>query len=143
MSDFSPERELMLLMADVSRLAKRDFDERAKALSLTRAQWSILARLTRCQGVKQSELADLLELKPITLARHIDRLQSGGWVERRADVNDRRVWRLYLTEQAKPVLDQLQALGKETQQRTLRDIDESSRQLLLQALRTMKRNLTA
>src|SRR5690606_35617653 len=97
----------------------------------------------RCQGVKQSEVADLLELKPITLARHIDRLQSGGWVERRADVNDRRVWRLYLTEQAKPVLDQIQALGKETQQRTLRDIDESSRQVLLQALRTMKRNLTA
>ncbi|RUO81531.1 MarR family transcriptional regulator [Idiomarina tyrosinivorans] len=141
MNEFSPDRELMFMLSDVARLIKRDFDQRAQTLGLTRAQWSILSRLNRCQGVKQSELAELLEIKPITLARHIDRLQQGGWVERRADPCDRRAWRLHLTDQVEPVLEKLRALGEQTRNIALAGVDDGSRQTILQALKTIKQNL--
>ena len=137
-----PDIELMFLLADVARMAKCDFDARAKSLGLTRAQWSILARLVRCQGIQQSRLAELLELKAITVARHIDRLEQGGWVERKADPDDRRVWRLFLTEQAEPVLSQLRELGAQTRAKTLAGISEATRHEILNALKSMKHNLT-
>ena len=82
----SPEelkRSFGFLIHDVSRQLRKSFDRHAKAIGLTRAQWRVLAHLSRNEGVKQSELADILEIKPITLARLLDRLSADDWVERR------------------------------------------------------------
>ena len=86
---------------------------------MTRAQWAVLVKLQRCEGVKQAELADSLDLAPITLARLIDKLTASGLVERRDDAADRRVYRLYLTEKAGPTLERLGGLGEELMGRAL------------------------
>ena len=78
-----------------------------------------LSRLQRCEGVKQTELADQLDIAPITLARLIDKLTAAGLVERRDDAQDRRANRLYLTEKAGPTLEKLGALGEELMGRAL------------------------
>jgi DNA-binding MarR family transcriptional regulator len=95
------------LLADVSRLMRRSFDERARGLGVTRPQWRVLTVLRRQEGINQGLLAELLEVEPITACRMVDRLQEAGLVERRADPNDRRAWLLFLTSQAKSLLDSL------------------------------------
>ena len=92
------KRSFGFLIGDVSRLLRKSFDRHARTIGLTRAQWRVLAHLSRNEGVKQSELADILEINPITLARLLERLGTDNCVERRMDPTDKRARRLFLTE---------------------------------------------
>ncbi|WP_326524079.1 MarR family winged helix-turn-helix transcriptional regulator [Sphingomonas sp.] len=98
---------LGFLLSDVSRLMRRRFDERARSIGATRAQWKALVTLSRHEGINQGGLADLLEVEPITLCRMVDRLEESGLVERRRDPKDRRAWQIFLTDAAKPVIEKL------------------------------------
>lgn len=102
---------LGFLISDVSRLLRKRFDERARLIGVTRQQWRTLSVLKRHEGSNQGMLAELLEVEPITLGRMIDRLEEAGWVERRRDPGDRRVWRIYLTDAAQPILLQLKGIA--------------------------------
>src|SRR3984957_7580242 len=90
------QRDLLFLLHDVARLLRVDADKRARQHNMTRAQWGILIWLTRQPGISQKELAEFLEVEPITVARLVDRLEARGVVERRPDPRDRRIWRLHL-----------------------------------------------
>ena len=136
-------RSLGFLLGDVSRLIRMRFDARAEELGLTRAQWRVLAQLRRREGINQSALAELLEIEPITLVRHIDRLVAKGLVERRPDPNDRRAWKLYLKEEVQPVLDRLRQLSEQTRNDALAGIPAEQREQLIDNLLAMKANLTA
>ncbi|HTR12475.1 MAG TPA: MarR family transcriptional regulator [Roseiarcus sp.] len=138
---FSPSRELAFALADSARLLRTYSDQRARELNTTRAQWSVLVRLQRCQGVKQAELAESLDLAPITLGRLVDKLTSAGLVERRDDASDRRANRLYLTEKAAPTLRELGLLAEDVMKRALAGLDESAIRALTDGLRTIKANL--
>jgi MarR family transcriptional regulator, transcriptional regulator for hemolysin len=138
---FSPARELGFALNDVARLLRTYADQRARDLNTTRAQWAVLVRLQRCQGVKQSELAESLDLAPITLARLIDKLTAAELVERRDDAADRRAHRLYLTEKATPKLRKLGELGEALMGKALKGLDESQIALLTQGLERIKANL--
>src|SRR5262245_62435985 len=98
------KREFGFTIMDVARLLKTYADQRARQFGISRAQWSVLVRLDRSEGLKQSELADLLDLQPISLTRLLDRLSDNGLIERRPDPNDRRANRLQLTPAAGPML---------------------------------------
>ena len=90
---------------------RRAFDRRAAALGVTRAQWRLLSRLGRQDGQRQVDLAEAMDIEPITLCRIVDRLAEAGLVERRADQVERRAWRIHLTERAQPVLGELKTLS--------------------------------
>ena len=102
--------DLLFLLHDLARHLRLEGDRRAAAHGMTRAQWVTLMWIERQPGLSQKELAELLEVEPITAARLIDKLEQHGLVERRDDPNDRRIWRLHLREKALPVL---KALGTE------------------------------
>jgi MarR family transcriptional regulator for hemolysin len=138
---FSPPREFGFALHDVARMLRTYADQRAREFGTTRAQWSVLSRLQRCQGSSQIELAEQLDLAPITLARLIDKLTAAGLVERRDDAADRRIHRLYLTEKASPKLDKLGALGESIMQKALDGLDEGSVLALRQGLERIKANL--
>jgi MarR family transcriptional regulator for hemolysin len=132
----SRPRELLFLISDVARLLRTCADHRARQHGMTRAQWAVLLRLERHEGLKQSDLADLLDIQPITLTRLVDRLCDNGLIERRADPNDRRAKRLYLTAAARPLLDQVTEHVEELGQTVLQgmtsaDIDAVQIQLSL------------
>jgi len=111
-------------IADTARLIRREMNRRAAALGATRAQWRVLARLHRSGGgQRQIELADALDVEPITLSRMIDRLEESGLVERRRDPADRRAWRIHLTAKAQPVIDQLTTIGAEFQAELTEGVD--------------------
>ena len=138
---FTPARELGFALSDAARLLRTYSDQRARELNTTRAQWAVLSRLQRCEGVKQSELAEALDLAPITLGRLIDKLTSAGLVERRDDATDRRAHRLYLTEKAAPTLRDLGALAEDVMARALSGFDRKAIVDLHQGLSAIKANL--
>ena len=138
---YSPPREIGFALHDVARMLRTYADQRARELGTTRAQWSVLSRLQRCQGASQSELAELLDLAPITLTRLIDKLTAAGLVERRDDATDRRIHRLYLTEKAMPKLEKLGALGEAIMKKALDGLDENAVASLRQGLDRIKANL--
>ena len=100
-------------IAETAHALRKAFDRRAAGMGVTRAQWKVLFRLTRTPGLRQVELADLLDVEPITLSRIIDRLEEAGHVERVPDPDDRRAWRLQVTEAAQPLVEKLRAVADE------------------------------
>jgi len=141
LTTLSPARELGFALNDVARMLRTYSDQRAREVHRTRAQWAVLAKLRRAQGVKQCELADSLDLAPITLARLIDKLTASGLVERRDDAADRRANRLFLTDRAAPALRQLDDLGEAVMARALAGLDEAAIAGLSAGLQRIRTNL--
>jgi MarR family transcriptional regulator, transcriptional regulator for hemolysin len=135
------QRDLMFLLHDVARLLRVDADKRARAHGMTRAQWGILIWLERQSGLSQKELAELLEVEPITVARLIDRLEGRGMVERRSDPKDRRIWRLHLCPPAIPVLREIDRQRTEMRELVADGLDEATIETMTEALLTMKSTL--
>jgi MarR family transcriptional regulator for hemolysin len=128
---------------DVARMLRTYADQRARQFGISRAQWVVLLRLDRSEGLKQSELAEILDLSPISLTRLLDRLAESELIERRADPNDRRANRLYLTPAARPLLEQLAKLGNDMMDTVLDGLDGKANDRLLRDLTLMKDNLRA
>ena len=91
------KRQLVAQLVESSRLLRNYIDHRAKSRGTTRAQWIVLFRLRQQEGLSQVDLADVLELQPISLVRLLDRLVEHGLLERQHDPKDRRANRLFLT----------------------------------------------
>jgi MarR family transcriptional regulator for hemolysin len=141
MTNFSLERDFGFLINDVARLLRTYADQKARQFGMTRAQWAVLFRIERNEGVKQSEIADILDIQPITLTRLIDRLCDNGLIERRSDPNDRRAKRLFLTPAARPVLEQFNVLTRDMMADVLAGIDQPAVAQLVKHLADIKENL--
>lgn len=136
-----PNQSFGFVIHDIARLLHRRFDRKTQALGLTRSQWSVLAHLHRHDGWRQTDLADLLEVRPISLTRLIDRLVKNGWVERRSDPDDRRANRIFLTEKVTPLLNQLRNLGKEIREEALQGIPKEERERFMATLLRIRANV--
>lgn len=137
----NPRREFAFLLNDVARLLRTYADQRARQFGMTRAQWAVLVRLELAEGLKQSELAELLDLQPITLTRLVDRLCANGLIERRPDPADRRAKRLYLTAQARPLMDRLAELGGDMMATVLEGFDLKTIERMIGELSRARSNL--
>jgi MarR family transcriptional regulator for hemolysin len=134
-------REILFLISDVGRLLRTYADQKARRFGQTRAQWAVLLRLERREGLKQSDLAEDLDIQPITLTRLVDRLCDNGLIERRADPNDRRAKRLYLTPAARPLLDRISNEVEELAERVLAGLDPLAVESVLTQLGLARENL--
>jgi DNA-binding MarR family transcriptional regulator len=101
----------LIEIGETGHAIRRAFDRRAAALGVTRAQWRVLARLSRYPGLRQVDLAEHMDVEPITLCRIVDRLEEAGLVERQRDPADRRAWRVLLTDKANPIVENLRQIG--------------------------------
>ena len=135
--------DLLFLLHDLARHLRLDADRRASAYGLTRAQWVILHWLERQPGLSQKELAEIVEVEPITIGRLIDRLEARAMVERRADPEDRRIWRLHLKPPALPVLAKLRGERDEMLRTVAEGIDPAMLPILKEGLARMKTNVVA
>ena len=130
-------------IAETAHAMRRAFDRRAATLGVTRAQWKVLFRLTRTPGLRQVELADMLDVEPITLSRIIDRLEEAGHVERTPDPADRRAWRLQVTAQAHPLVEKLRELAEQLVAEAFADINPSDLNVMRGTLSKIRENLCA
>jgi MarR family transcriptional regulator, transcriptional regulator for hemolysin len=137
----STNREFAFTISDVARLLRTYADYRAAQFGITRAQWAVLVRIDRAEGLNQSELAETLDLQPITLTRLLDKLCDSGLIERRPDPSDRRAKRLFLMPAARPLLERLAVLGEETMAEALAGVGSESIQRMVSELGIVKENL--
>ena len=136
------ERSFGFLVNDVARLFGRRFDHNGRRLGLTRAQCRTLGYLARNEGINQAGLADLLEIKPMTLVRQIDRMEEQGWIERRPDPGDRRARRLVLTDKARPILARILDLSNEVRTEAFAGLSEVEGRRLIDLLGRVHGNLS-
>ena len=123
-------------MGETGHALRKAFGRRAASVGVTGAQWKVLFKLTLKPGLRQTDLADMLDLEPISLTRLIDRLQEAGLVERSADPADRRAWRLHVTAKAEPIVVKLRAIADEMMRDAFAGVDpkdiETTRRVLAQ-----------
>ena len=131
-------------IGETAHALRKAFDRKAVGLGVTRAQWKVLFRLSRTPGLRQVELADMLDIEPITLCRIIDRLEESRLVERTRDPADRRAWRLDVTAEARPLIEKLKAVGIRLVDEAFAGIDakdiETARQVLARVRENVGRN---
>src|SRR5665213_2310090 len=134
MAKLPAKREIAFQIMDVARMLRTYADQRARQFGISRAQWAVLMRIERTEGLKQTELAEILDLQPISLTGLLDRLP---------DPNDRRANRLYLKPAARPLLDQLAELGTDMMATVLDGLDGKTIERMLNDLIRIKDNLRA
>lgn len=132
---------LLFEINETARAVRRAFDQRASTVGVTRAQWRVMARLKREPGLRQVELADRLDMEPITLCRIVDRLEDAGLVERKPDPADRRAWRLELTAKASPLVRKLKVLAHDLTVEATGGIASAELTALQQRLAAIRENL--
>jgi MarR family transcriptional regulator for hemolysin len=139
----SMEQLLPWEIGETSHALRRAFDRKAAALGVTRAQWRLLAHLSRTPGGRQVELAERMDIEPITLCRIVDRLEESNLVERRRDPTDRRAWHLYLTDKAEPLVERLHGLGRELSDEAFAGLDDAELTTIRTALARIRSNLSS
>lgn len=130
------------LLGETTRLMWRRFDQHARAHGSTRAQWFAMFKISLHEGLKQAELAEMLEIEPITLTRTIDRMADGGWVERRTDPSDRRARLLFLTDKARDAVAQMRVIANGIYDEALAGFSPVERETLLALLMRVRGNLS-
>jgi len=135
------KRQLVAQLVESSRLLRNFIDGRAKTRGTTRAQWIVLFRLRQQEGLSQVDLADVLELQPISLVRLLDRLVEHGLLERRPDPRDRRANRLFLTRSGRQLVDDLDSLRDSIATEVLQDIPSDAIQTSLETLKDIKERI--
>jgi len=131
------------LLNDVTLLFRKHFDRRAVKFGLTRAQWRATKMLYHRPGLRQTELAEFLEMEPIAVGRVIDRLQSAGFVERRPDPKDRRAWRLYTTAQMHDVVGDMEEIARGLRRDATEGLEYGEVAQMMATLNRIKDNLQA
>ena len=134
-------RTLGFLIHDIGRMMRAEFAGRAVELQLTQTQWRAIAFLSRMEGCRQAELADVIEVRPITVCRLLDRLAALDLIERRDDPGDRRASRLFLTARARAKVERLRNIGEGVTRIALSGLAAAERDKLLDLLVFVRRNL--
>lgn len=141
MANSTPDAEIGLLLQDVARLLRVEFDRRIRDLGLTQTQWRAIFYISRNEGMNQAALADILEVAPISLTRLIDRMAAAGWVERRPDPRDRRASLLFLRPQVQSILDEINVRAAELRVHAFKGLSRSQRADLRDMLAQLKTNI--
>lgn len=134
---------LIYLLSDTARLLRRNFDTKVRRLGVTSVQARLLLGLAKTEGENQVYYADRLEVEPISLCRLVDRMEDAEMVERRRDPNDRRAWRLFLTDRSRSMIRQLNACIDEMDQDAVSGLSHEEYRELGQALAKMHASIAA
>ena len=132
-----------VVISDVARLLRTEFDRRVRRLGITRAQWLVLTRLHRHPGASLSELAERMEVEKATAGRMIDRLVANGWVARRTQRDDRRVKRVYLTPEAERVHKRIWRVAESTVEDALAGLSAQESKQLMALLQRVKKTMVS
>lgn len=134
--------KLGFLIHDVARLMRRRFEAKASGSGLSAAQWRLLVRVAKEPGIAQARLAELLEIEPISVSRLIDRMEDGGWIERRPDADDRRVRLIFPTDKSREAYGKVKSMAGEVYEAALHGLSPEARRATIEGLKTIVNNLS-
>ena len=129
------------MIHEIDRLVKKRFDRFAETTGMSRAQWHVLAHVSKREGINQATLADLVGVEPITICRMVDRLEALGLVERRPDPNDRRARLIHMIEAARPGLERMRTVAQALFVEALDGITDEEEAILARLLGRIQSNL--
>ena len=139
--DLNSSLRFGFLIHDVSRLRRVVVDRSLKPLGITRSQWWVLAFLSRRDGMTQTALAADLDLTKVAIGGLLDRMEDAGFVERRADRNDGRARRVYLTRAGAKMVNTIRERVESTELEILSRVPEEQLNQAADTLRTLKETL--
>lgn len=134
--------KLGFLIHDAARLMRRRFEAKASGSGLSAAQWRLLVRVAKEPGIAQARLAELLEIEPISVSRLIDRMEGGGWIERRADAADRRVRLIFPTDKSREAYGRVKSMAGEVYEAALAGLSPEARRATIEGLKAITINLS-
>jgi DNA-binding MarR family transcriptional regulator len=131
------------LIHDVSRLRRIVMDDIMRPYGITRSQWSMLSALSRSgnSGMTQVDLARLLEIGKVTVGGLLERLESTGHIERRADSSDARARRVFITDQGYETIRLMISVASKADKRIMKGLDAAEAKLAEKVLFRIKLNL--
>lgn len=136
-------RPFGFLLHEVARLVRSRIEARAGVHGLSEAQLRLLFCLWKEEGATQARLAQVLEVEPISISRLLDRMEQGGWIERRQDANDRRVRMVFTTDKTKQIRGSVKDVASHVFEEALAGVPNQTREALIDGLQAMARNLSA
>jgi len=133
------------LLEKTARRLKQYFQQMLskRGYKITVDQWVILQALYEKQEQSQLELAQATYKDAPTVTRIIDLLQKQDLVNRRADPEDRRRFKVELTAEGHQLIEELAPVLTEFRQTAWRDITVDQMNMLEQILNTVFTNLIA
>jgi len=132
---------LSFLIHDVSRMRRTAFDHLMKPLGVTRAQWWVLAHLSRNDGIMQTKLAGALDVGKASVGNFIERLESSGLVERRDDPVDKRAKRVFMAKAGHQLLKRMTLEENRLNELILKDLSPAERESMIEHLGCIKQAL--
>ncbi|MCR8726033.1 MarR family winged helix-turn-helix transcriptional regulator [Frigidibacter sp. ROC022] len=136
-------QSLGLMLHDAARLMKSAFERRAREHRLSLMQWRTLGALYRSDGMTQTALASRVEASQMTMSDIIDRLESDGLVRREADPSDGRAKLVWITDRARPIVEEMRRIADDVYAEALAGITEEDLQGLTRGLQQIAANLEA
>ncbi|MDW5376764.1 transcriptional regulator SlyA [Halomonas sp. HP20-15] len=128
-------------LSRLPRLWRAILDERLAPLDLTQTRWVTLYHLWQMgDGQPQCDLARAIGVEAPSLVRTLDQLSDQGLIERRPCPNDRRTKRVYLTESAMPLLEQIVAIADQARTEILEGVSQQEVATLEDLLNRIERN---
>jgi DNA-binding MarR family transcriptional regulator len=139
--DLNARLRFGFLIHDVSRLRRIVVDRALRPKGITRSQWWVLAFLSRRDGMTQTALAADLDLTKVAIGGLVDRMEAGGFIERRSDATDGRARRVFLTKAGIKLVNQIRETVDEVEREILGEITDADLQRSAKVLLKIKDTL--
>jgi DNA-binding MarR family transcriptional regulator len=130
-----------VLVHEVSRMRRKAIDHVVKPLGITGGQWWLLTYISLHNGLSQIGLAEELNMGKVTIGGLLDRLEQNELIERRPDINDRRVKRVFLTQSGIALVEEIRRASASVQDIALNGISSTELECAIEALTKMEANL--
>ncbi len=141
MSKPNHQESLDFLLANVCHLHHTRAHQLFESLGLYRGQPPVLQALWEQEGLTQTDLAERLRNTPATTTKMLQRMEKTGFIQRRPDVEDQRISRVYLTEAGRVVREQVENLFQTMEEETFANFSAEEQELMRKFLKQMRNNL--
>ena len=131
----------MSRLNSAARLSRTALASRLLAHGFYAGQDQIMIALDREDGQTPGQLAIKLGVRPPTVTKTINRLQTQGYVEKRASETDARQANVYLTEEGRGAIRSIEKAVRKTEKQALKGLDKKEQKTLLKLLSRIESNL--
>ncbi|WP_283647847.1 transcriptional regulator SlyA [Hafnia paralvei] len=133
------------LRSDLARLVRvwrALIDQRLKPLELTQTHWVTLYNINRLPpDQSQIQLAKAIGIEQPSLVRTLDQLEEKGLITRHTCANDRRAKRIKLTEEAAPIIKEVNDVITITRGEILSGVSPEEVTLLTNLIERLEQNI--
>lgn len=134
--------KLLKWLSVADRFYKIYLDKQLASFGINSSQYMFLIKICDCPGILQDSLMDMFYVHPSNIVRTIAALEKQGMITRSLNVQDKRTWKLYPTDRALSVLEEIRTVCKNTENLLLQGLSEAEKNLFVELLMKAGKNIT-